>query len=348
MSLTDLTREQLLEYLENHKGPSGFGYRNTAQDVVSDLDFTNKTAIVTGASSGLGIEICRALAGKNCRVFVGARNAEKANEVIEELKQSTGNDNIELLQVDLNSLSSVRAATDAFLARNIPVHMLINNAGVMAIAEKSFTEDGFEKQFGINHLGHFCFTNRLYPALEQASKEEGMAGKVRVVNVSSCAHLYGGIDFDDINFENREYEKWISYAQSKTANISFAVGLNKRLVKNNIGEAFAIHPGGILTGLQKEMSYEEKLARGWIDEEGNVNPMFKSVEEGASTATFAATSSYLEGKGGYYLEDNNLSNIVEGPVGKMMVGLRQYAIDEENAEKLWKISEEMINETFDF
>jgi NAD(P)-dependent dehydrogenase (short-subunit alcohol dehydrogenase family) len=308
-----------------------FGAQSTALEVIASHDLRGQEAIVTGGASGIGVETVRALASAGARVVIAARNRMQADEVARELRADTGNDAIEARTLDLASLASVRAFANEYLLLDRPLHILINNAGVMATPE-SRTADGFEMQFGTNHVAHFALTAALLPALRAA-------GAARVVSLSSIGHRRSDIHFDDINFKARAYDPWAAYGQSKTANALFAVGLTRRYAGDGI-TANAVMPGGIMTGLQKHMAHEEKLALGWIDEAGTPNPRFKSAAQGAATSIWAAVAGELEGKGGLYLEDCAIAQpwTEERP----MSGYKPYALDAANAERLWSVTEEMI------
>jgi NAD(P)-dependent dehydrogenase (short-subunit alcohol dehydrogenase family) len=278
-----------------------FGPKTTAMEVIQayNTNLTGYEVIVTGASSGIGIETARALAQAGARVVIGARDLVKAEDVAKDIRQSTGNNNIEVENIELNSLASVNAFVERYLAKDRPLHILVNNAGIMA-CPLSYTEDGFENQFGTNHMGHFALTIGLLPALKRGVSESGR--NVRVVNVSSLAHKYGDVDFNDINFKNgREYVPFVSYGQSKTANILFSNALNKHYSAEGV-YSNSLMPGAIMTGLQKHMSLEDKKKRGWVDEAGNPIPQegFKTIEQGASTSVWAAVAPELDGVGGKY------------------------------------------------
>ncbi len=310
---------------------SKFGARSTALEVIAGHDLRGRDAIVTGGASGIGVETVRALAAAGARVVLAARNQEQAEAVATMLRADTGNASIETGALDLASLASVRAFAGRFLATGRPLHLLINNAGVMATPQ-SYTDDGFEMQFGTNHVGHFALTVGLLPALKAA-------GKARVVSLSSIGHRRSDIDFEDLNFRERAYDPWAAYGQSKTANALFAVGLTSHYGSDGIASN-AVMPGGIMTGLQKHMSREEKLALGWIDEAGTPNPRFKSTAQGAATSVWAAIAPELEGVGGLYLEDCAVAKpwTQEQPVS----GYLPYALDPERAERLWGVSEQLI------
>lgn len=307
---------------------SPFGYRSTAKEVVEGIDLRGKIGVVTGGYSGIGTETVRALTDAGMHVIVGARRPELAKE------NTDGFENLTVLELDLADPQSIDAFADKVAKLTDKLDLLINNAAIMA-APLSRDERGFESQFAINHLGHFQLTARLWSLL-------GAAQGARVITLSSSAHLRGGLDLDDINFNSREYDRWISYAQAKSANALFALHLNKIGQSKNI-EAFSVHPGGILTPLQRHLTREEQIAMGWFDEDGTPHELFKNTEEGASTTVWAATSPLLSGKGGVYCENCNIANPWEDGV---LGGVKPHVRDEELAEKLWKKSEEMLGISF--
>jgi len=317
-----------------------FSAKSTALEVVEGHDLTGYEVIVTGGASGIGVETVRALAKAKARVLIATRDMKKAEEVALALRKETGNKNIEFEHLDLASLKNVRAFVQRYLDTKRPLHILINNAGIMACPQW-YTEDGFEMQFGTNHMGHFALTLGLLPALREGVRT--LKGKcVRVVNVSSIAHYFSDIVYEDINYKSRAYVPWVSYGQSKTANILFSIALNKRFAKEGI-YSNALMPGVIMTNLQRHMTHEEKLAWNLIDEHGNPNPNFKNAEQGAATTIWAAVSKEFEGKGGFYLEDcdySKLSTLEE--MKTTWHGLLSYATDEKNAEKLWQVSEQLL------
>ena len=311
---------------------SSFGYRTTALEVVSDTDLSSMNAIVTGGYSGIGLETARALATAGAKVTIACRDLERAIKVAADLNTSIGADRVGAAQLDLGSLNSVRTFADNYLGEHQSLHILINNAGVMACPLDK-TVDGFEVQFGTNHIGHFALTTHLIPALEQSTK-------ARVVCLSSTGHFLSPVVFEDIGFENRAYDPWLSYGQSKTACALMALGIQNHYNASGI-EAFSVHPGGIMTTLQRHMSKEDINSRGWVDEEGNVNELFKTVEQGASTSVWAATASDLTGRGGRYLEDCTEA-VVHDKIPESRTGVMRYAVDGENADRLWDLSLKMI------
>ncbi|MDH3207181.1 MAG: oxidoreductase [Gemmatimonadota bacterium] len=310
---------------------SPFGHASTALEVVDGIDLSGKMAIVTGASSGLGVETAKALASAGAEVFMPVRNRAKGEGVAEDIRSTTGNDRVEVMDMDLFVPSQVRTCAESFLARGGPLHILINNAGIMACPLLR-TSEGWESQFATNHFGHFLFTQLLLPALERGAPS-------RVVNLSSIGHRITAVDFDDPHYVTRPYDKWNAYGQAKTANVLFSVGFNARYADRGV-TANAVHPGGIMTGLQKDLTQEEMNALGWFDEEGNVMEGFKTPEGGAATATWAATTPLLEGQGGLYLEDCNVAAMATPDLPYN--GVHPHAIDPDAAERLWKLSEEML------
>jgi NAD(P)-dependent dehydrogenase (short-subunit alcohol dehydrogenase family) len=317
---------------------SPFTARTQANEVVNGIDLAGKTAIVTGASSGLGVETARALASAGARVVLPVRSREKGEKAAADIRASTGNRQVETAAMDLADWPSVRAFAEAFLQTGSPLHILINNAGIMATPERRIMGN-IESQFGTNHLGHMLLACKLAPALLKA-------GRARVVALSSLGHRRSPVHFDDPNFERRPYDKWSAYGQSKTANSLFAIELNRRLEPRSVF-AYAVHPGGIMTELQREMSAEEIKAMGWVDENGKLRDGFKTAAGGASTAVWCATSKLLYDGGGVYCEDCNIAEAVPAD-SKAMSGVRPWAIDAEAAKRLWILSEKLLGETLAF
>ncbi len=310
---------------------SPFHARSTALEVVSGHDLSNKTVLITGAGSGIGFETARALLTANAEVVLAIRNLEKGEEAARTLREVTKNERVHLLEIDLGSLQSVRHAAQQFLSQWSQLHILVNNAGVMATPQE-YTPDGFERQFGTNHLGHFLLTTLLLPALRAGTPS-------RVVVLSSSGHRRSDVHFEDIQYRTRPYNKWEAYGQSKTADALFAVGLTQHFANEGI-TANAVHPGGIHTDLQRYIPQEEWRSLGWIDEQGNVNPMFKTTEQGASTSLWAAVGAELNGVGGLYLEDCQQSSPFDP--AKPYTGYMPYALDPEHAERLWSVSQELV------
>jgi NAD(P)-dependent dehydrogenase (short-subunit alcohol dehydrogenase family) len=315
---------------------SPFDGRSQAEDVIAGADLAGKTAIVTGAASGIGVETARALASAGARVVMPVRSRDKAEAVAADIRGATGNAKVEVADMDLADFASVRRFADAFVASGAALDLLINNAGIMATPERRIM-DGLESQFGTNHLGHMLLTGRLAPALLK-----GAGG--RVVELSSIGHRRSAINFDDPNFRTHPYEKWEAYGQAKTANSLFAVALNRRLEPKGVN-AYAVHPGGIMTALQRDLSAAEIKAFGWVDDEGRVNDRFKTVSGGASTSLWCATSPLLAGGGSVYCEDCNIAALTPDD-DPGFAGVRRWAIDPEAAERLWTLSESLLGETF--
>ncbi|MGW4408701.1 SDR family NAD(P)-dependent oxidoreductase [Nonomuraea sp. NPDC004702] len=304
-----------------HRIGSGFGARSTADEVLKGIDLTGRVALVTGGYSGLGLQTTRALSDAGAQVVVPARRRGAAEEAL------AGIDRVEVGELDLGDLDSVRRFAEEFLASGRDLHLVINNAGIMACPETR-VGPGWEAQFATNHLGHYALVNRLWPAVER--------GGGRVVAVSSAGHRRSGMRWDDVMFE-RGYDKWQAYGQAKTANVLFAVHLDA-LAKDAGVRAFAVHPGGILTPLQRHLTKQEMVEAGWIDEQGNLlNPGFKSPEQGAATQLWAATSPQLDGMGGVYCEDCDIAEPADGSGG----GVHPHATDPEQAARLWRLSAEL-------
>ncbi|WP_339133162.1 SDR family NAD(P)-dependent oxidoreductase [Streptomyces sp. f51] len=307
-----------------HRIGSGFGARSTADDVLEGVDLSGKLAIVTGGYSGLGLETTRALAKAGARVVVPARRPATAREAL------AGIDGAETDELDLADLDSVRAFAERFLASGRVVDIVIDSAGVMACPETR-VGPGWEAQFATNHLGHFALVNRLWPAIAP--------GGARVVSVSSAGHHNSGIRWDDVHWRTG-YDKWEAYGQAKTANVLFAVELDRRGRDFGV-RAFSLHPGGILTPLQRHLPRAEMVERGWIDEDGTpLNPEgFKTPEQGAATQVWAATSPRLAGLGGVYCEDCDIAE--PAPADGTRTGVSAYATDPEQAARLWELSAEL-------
>ena len=304
-----------------HPVNSGFGADTTAAEVLQGLDLRGKLAIVTGGYSGLGLEITRALTGAGAHVIVPARRPAAAHDALGGLA------GVEIEQLDLADQASVEAFADRFLESERSIDFLIGNAGIMATPEGHVDINGttVELQVATNHLGHYALANRLWPALTAD-------GGARVVSVSSRGHHLSPFRFDDPNFDGG-YDKWQGYGQAKTANVLFAVQLDA-LGKDAGVRAFSLHPGGIMTPLQRHLPREEMVALGWVDEDGNPKGQgFKTPEQGAATATWAATSSQLDGLGGLYLDDVDVAPLA--PDDGERIGVKDYAVDAANAERLW-------------
>lgn len=314
---------------------SGFGAASTAHDVVAGIDLSGKTAIVTGGYSGIGVETTRALLGAGARVIVPARDMTKAKANLDGLK-------VDLVAMDLADPASIDGFASTFLTSGDPLHLLINSAGIMACP---LTRDarGYEMQFATNHLGHFQLTSRLWVALKRAHG-------ARVVSLSSLGHRYAEVDFDDWNFERREYDRWVAYGQSKTANALFALALDELGAPHGI-HAYSVHPGRIITDLARHMSREELQRMGGVDDQGrpvaDLSRGMKNTEQGAATSVWAATSPLLNDIGGVYCEDCDIAALMpddEATVagsGSLSSGVRRWATDPAAARKLWSLSEEL-------
>lgn len=310
---------------------SPFHAHSTASEVIAGHDLTGKIALVTGASSGLGVETARALLSAHAEVILAVRDAEKGERVAQQLRGATNNAQAFVLAVDLGSLASVRQAAEQFRARWSKLDLLINNAGIMATPQ-GYTPDGFELQLGTNHLGHYLLTALLLPALQAAAP-------ARVVVLSSSGHSVSDIHFDDINYRHRPYNKWEAYGQSKTANALFAVSLTRHYGNRGV-TANAINPGAIFTGLQQP---EDLRAIGWVDEHGQRTNLldWKTPEQGAATSVWAAVGQELEGIGGRYLEDCQEAAPFE-PEMPRGHGYLPYALDPDHAERLWTLSQDLV------
>ncbi|MDF0489963.1 oxidoreductase [Sphingomonas sp. H39-1-10] len=305
---------------------SGFGPASTAGDIMKDIDLAGTTAIVTGGYSGIGLVTTFALSDAGATVIVPARDMDKAAAAID------GRPGVELAAMDLTDPRSISDFARRFLDSGRPLPILINSAGVMATS--LFRDaDGHEGQFATNHLGHYRLVCALWPALRAAG--------ARVVAVSSRGHQISPVHFDDIDFRDREYDKWQAYGQSKTANALFARGLDCRGAEHGV-RAFSLHPGQIITDLARHLSKEELNGFDAFDGEGRpkIDPEagMKNVEQGAATSLWCATSPALAGLGGVYCEDCDIAGINEKEVGRK--GVAPWAADDEAAERLWSLSED--------
>lgn len=323
---------------------SKYDFFSTAKEAIGNINLHGKTAIVTGGYSGIGLETAKVLAEAGATVIVPARTIEKAEKAVDRIP------NIELETLDLMNPASIDAFAERFIASNRQLDILINSAGIMA-SPLIRDERGYEAQFATNHLGHFQLTARLWPALKRS-------GNARVVAVSSRAHRLGGVNFEDPNFEHIEYDKWKSYAQSKSANVLFAVQLD-RLGRDYGIRAFAVHPGLIpATDLGRfNDDGTGKAARQEIKTDNNkpadntktsTNEQaneFKTIEQGAATSVWCATSDELNGMGGVYCEDCNIAEAVPADSLKAN-GVRPWTIDPDYAKKLWQLSEKLTGVKF--
>jgi len=308
---------------------SGFGPRTTARDVLGDRRLDGLRVVITGGSAGIGLETTRVLASAGAHVRVGARSPAKAQSVL------AGVANVEIDALDLVDPASIDAFAARTLASGHPVHILLNNAGIMAVP-LSRDARGFESQLATNHLGHFQLTARLWPALVAARG-------ARVVTLSSRGHARSALDLEDPHFVRRAYDKWIAYGQSKTANALFALALDARGAASGV-RAFSVHPGAILeTDLSRSLSPEEMRAA--VESARIVPAGFKSIAEGAATSVWCATSLQLDDRGGVYCEDCDIAIAVPADYREPR-GVRPWARDPEVAERLWRASEEWTGARF--
>ena len=302
---------------------SGFSKLSTANEVMAGLNLAGKTALITGGHSGLGLESTKALVAANAHVIVGARNIAAAQEQLRDIS----NVNVKLL--DLSDLASVKKFSNDIVSSNIRIDMLICNAGVMACPETR-VGPGWELQFATNHIGHYVLTNLIWSTLNPGA---------RIVCVSSAGHHNSPIRWDDVHF-SRQYDKWLAYGQSKTANALFALQLDEYGKQSNI-RAFSLHPGKIFTPLQRHLAEKEMIAAGWLDADGKpADPTFKTPEQGAATQVWAATSPKLAGLGGLYCEDCEIAKPAS-EYSEPFCGVCEYAVDLEEAKRLWKYTSEL-------
>ena len=313
----------------------------TTDDVLESIDLSGKRILITGVSAGLGVETARALSAHGAQVIGAARDlskAERATAVVREAA-TAGKGSLELVQLDLADLTNVRACADALLARGRPIDVVINNAGVMA-TPFGHTVDGFETQFGTNHLGHFLLVNRIAPLIASGG---------RVVSVASAGHRFADVDLEDPNFEHTPYAPFIAYGRSKTANVLFAVGLDHRFKFRGI-RAVAVHPGGIKTELGRytDPVAEEEMIR-TINERNAAAGLpafrYKTVPQGAATSVWAAVVADGDVIGGRYCEDCHVAKAADNP--EVRGGVQPYALDPDRADALWTLSEKMVDERFD-
>lgn len=313
-----------------------FGATSTTDDVLGGISLSGKRVLVTGASAGLGVETCRALAAHGATVVGAVRDlakGERATQVVRD--QAAGGGSLELVELDLADLRSVRACADALVAAGKPFDLVICNAGVMACPQGK-TADGFETQFGTNHLGHFVLVNRIVSLLKPGS---------RVVSLSSAGHRFADVDLDDPNFERTPYEEFLAYGRSKTANALFAVEFDRRHKANGV-RAIAVHPGGIQTELGRHMTdaVRQTLMKNMAAPMAPGAPVFawKTIPQGAATSLWAGVTASADEVGGLYCEDCHVAEPQEEGRG----GVRAYALDAESAKALWAKSEEMVGETY--
>jgi NAD(P)-dependent dehydrogenase (short-subunit alcohol dehydrogenase family) len=307
----------------------GYGEQTTTTEVLSGVDLSGKVAMVTGASTGLGLETARALAAAGAHVILAVRTDDKGETSRTKILETVPAASLEHVLLDLGSLESVRTCASTILARHDRIDLLINNAGVM-FTPFDHTTDGFELQFGTNHIGHFLLTNLLVPAVLAAAP-------ARIVNLSSAAHQSSDVDLDDPNFERRPYDKFVSYGRSKTANVLFSVELERRLAAKGV-HSYAVHPGMIATELSRHMTKDDMYAlrdRAKRGPSGGL-PGLKSLEAGAATTVWAATAPELASTGGVYLVDCQIAE----PAA--------WALDTVSAARLWALSEDLVGQHFDW
>ena len=321
------------------------GAEKTTTDVIAGIDLRGKTAVVTGASSGLGLETVRTLLGAGARVIMAARPGAKLDAALTAVRADFPQATVDAVPLELTDFSSVRVCAERVARLTQKIDLLINNAGIMAVPFAR-TSAGCESQFGTNHIGHFLLTNLLLPLLLTT-------GKARIVNLSSGGHKHCAIDFDDLHWQTREYNKWGAYGQSKTANALFTVALQNRVGAKGVS-VFAVHPGVIPTDLGRHLTADDINALmssqslgGEKKESGGTSRgklTLKTIPQGAATSVWAATAPELEGKGGLYLEDCAIAE--EVPVGVAEHGYYAWAVDPAAAEKLWQESEKIVGQTF--
>jgi NAD(P)-dependent dehydrogenase (short-subunit alcohol dehydrogenase family) len=323
---------------------SHFGATSTTDEVLSGVQLEGKRILVTGVSAGLGVETARALAARGAHVVGAARDLDKARTATVSVcsAAAAAGGSLELVALDLASLASVRTCAETLIAKGAPLDVVIANAGVMATPFRR-TQDGFELQFGTNHLGHFVLVNKIAPLIREGG---------RLVNLSSSGHRYSNVDLEDPNFERTPYEPFLAYGRSKTANALFAVGFDRRHRGRGI-RAAAVHPGVIQTELARhlERAEFEGLIQRISDQlaaEGQPPLQWKSIPQGAATSIWAAIVAAPAEIGGRYCENCHVAYVIpnDAPVAAVLEGVRAYALDSENAERLWKKSQEMVGESF--
>jgi NAD(P)-dependent dehydrogenase (short-subunit alcohol dehydrogenase family) len=313
---------------------SEFHSKTNADEITKGIDISNKIAIVTGGYSGIGLETTRALVTAGAKVIIPAKRTDIACKNLEGIVP-----NEDIVEMNLENLNSVKKFTEDFKENFKKLDLLINNAGIMACPETRIG-NGWESQFAVNHIGHFLLTKELMDTMAENDS-------ARFVSLSSSAHSLTGILWDDIHFQNNPYDKWMAYGQSKTASSLIAIEFHRRMVDKGVS-GFSVHPGGILTPLQRHLQKEEMVALGWIDENGSPSEMaknfFKTTSQGASTTLWCATSSSLNGIGGVFCEDCDIAkrkNEVDESLQRYF-GVADWAVDTEEASKLWDVTEKML------
>jgi NAD(P)-dependent dehydrogenase (short-subunit alcohol dehydrogenase family) len=321
-----------------------FGATSTTEDVLSGVNLRGKRILVTGVSAGLGVETARSLAAHGANVVGAARDLNKAETATAQVRKdaSANGGSFDLIALDLGDLKSVRDSSNKLLEKGEPFDVVIANAGVMA-TPFTYTKDGFEMQFGTNHLGHFVFVNRIASLIRAGG---------RLINLSSAGHRYSNVDLQDPNFERTEYEPFVAYGRSKTANILCALAFDNRHRERGV-RAAAVHPGGIRTELGRYTDVgrlETMIAQinKQLAAEGKAPFQLKTVPQGAATSVWAAVVAPADEIGGRYCENCHAGNVVpdDATITVASEGVRAYALDPTNAEALWKKSEEMVGESF--
>jgi len=338
-----VARSDTVRMTENTVIHTGFGAESTIWDVLEGIDLSGRRAIVTGASSGIGIETARALAAAHAEVMLAVRDTAAGDRAALEIRGTTGNQAVRVGRLDLADVDSVGAFVAAW---DGPLHLLINNAGVMALPSRELTDRGWELQFATNHIGHFALTVGLHDALAAGAHRDAEA---RIVSLSSRGHLRSPVVFNDLHFGERPYDSRLAYGQSKTANVLLAVEAHRQWSPEGI-TANAVHPGAIFdTNLSRHMS-PEVLERVWSEvrerqqESGAFG--FKTREQGAATSVLVATSHQLDGIGGRYFEDCNEAQPLPADFSpEAASGVAPYALDPDNAARLWELSERLITNT---
>jgi NAD(P)-dependent dehydrogenase (short-subunit alcohol dehydrogenase family) len=314
-----------------------FGAESTADEVLEGIDLSGKRVLVTGVSAGLGVETTRALVAHGATVVGTARDLTKARRALVAAFPSESPPPVEVVEADLASLSSVRKAASDLLARAKPFDVIIANAGVMACPQGK-TQDGFETQFGTNHLGHFVFVNRLVPLLNSGA---------RIISLSSAGHQISDVDLEDPNFERTPYQAFTAYGRSKTANVLYAVALDSRLKGRGV-RATALHPGGIVTELGRHLTPELIAQMRTRMSGGASSPpptfRFKTVPQGSATSVWSGFVASADAVGGRYCEDCHVCDVNDDATSR--VGVRSYAVNLAHAQDLWGKSEEMVGERF--
>jgi NAD(P)-dependent dehydrogenase (short-subunit alcohol dehydrogenase family) len=323
---------------------TSFGATSTTDDVLSGVNLKGKRILITGVSAGLGVETARSLAAHGAQVVGAARDLNKAKAATEQVRKdaAANGGSVELIELDLANLKSVRACADRLLAKGEPFDVVIANAGVMA-TPFGHTADGFETQFGTNHLGHFVLINRIASLIRDGG---------RLINLSSSGHRYSNVDLDDPNFERTPYEPFVAYGRSKTANILFAVAFDRRHRSRDI-RAAAVHPGGIQTELGRYVDHGRletiiEQINQQLAAEGKASFQWKTIPQGAATSVWAAVVAPADVIGARYCENCHVGETVphDATITAVSEGVRGYALDAKTAEALWKKSEEMVGESF--